>query len=317
MQKRIDPGPALSRLAEAQAGVVTAGQAETLGLGRHSRQRLLRCGRWRRLEDAVLVVHPFELEWLGYAWAGVLLGGDHSRLAGAAAGHLHGLSTVPPSAIELLTRAPVRDRGRWRFRRERVGMRSASRGSPPRTGLEDTVLDLSQYADVSEIVGWVTQAVQTHRTSADRLRRALNARTRHSRRAVLNELLGDVDDGVRSPLELRYRTDVERAHGLPQGTRQHRSRRRHLRDVVYQEQQTVVELDGRIGHEGLGRFRDMARDNVATLQGEVTLRYGFADVAGTPCAVAAQVAVVLQTRGWTGGPQRCPRCSAVPEADLA
>lgn len=317
MRERVDPGAELISLAQAQAGVVSVAQAEVLGLGRHSRQRLIRGGHWRRLEGTVLVVHPFGLDWLGHAWAGVLLGGDHARLAGEAAAHLHGLSTDSPSSIELLTRAPVRDRGRWRFRRELVGMRSASRGAPPRTGLEDTVLDLCQNADVAEIVGWVTQAVQTRRTSSARLRRALESRTRHSRRAVLTELLGDVDDGVRSPLELHYRNDVERAHGLPEGTRQHRSRRRHLRDVVYEEEQAVVELDGRIGHEGLGRFRDMARDNVATLQGEATLRFGYADVVGAPCAVAAQVAAVLQLRGWTGEPHRCPRCSAVPEAELA
>lgn len=315
MKPRVDPGPELTRLAETQAGVITVAQAEMLRVGRHSRQRLLRCGQWRRLDATVLVVHPFTLDWLGYAWAGVLLGGSDARLSGRAAGHLHGLIPDPPRSIDVLTRRPVRDRHPWSFHRELAGMRSAARGEPPRTGLEDTVLDLCQTATVEEVVGWVTQAVQTRKTSAARLRRALESRTRHGRRAVLTELLGDVEDGVRSPLELRYRNDVERAHGLPRGERQLRSRRRHLRDVVYDEQHLVVELDGRVGHEGLGRFRDMARDNYATLSGESSLRYGFADVAGSPCVVAWQVAAVLRARGWGEVPHRCPDCAAAPEVD--
>lgn len=317
MQARVDPSDDLVSLAQAQAGVVSAAQAEQLGLGRHSRQRLLSCGRWRRLEGAVYVVHPFALDWLGYAWTGILLGGGASRLAGLAAAHLHGLVATPPEVISVLAPGPVRDRHPWTFSRETVGMRAASpRASPARTALEDTVPNLCQTADVSEVVAWVTQAVQTRRTSAARLQRALDARTRHGRRAVLTELLSDVGDGVRSPLELRYLHDVERAHGLPGGHRQHSSRRRHLRDVVYEEFRLVVELDGRMGHEGLGRFRDMSRDNQATLQGETSLRFGFADVAGSPCVVAWQVAAVLAARGWSGQLRRCPHCVAVPEGDL-
>ena len=75
---------------------------------------------------------------------------------------------------------------------------------------------------------------------------------------------------------------------------------------------TVVELDGRLGHEGQGRFRDMRRDNAAALEGEQTLRYGWSDVHGEQCRVALQVAAVLSRRGWDGLPDRCPRCRAIP-----
>ena len=156
----------------------------------------------------------------------------------------------------------------------------------------------------------MTQAIQSRRTSAARLQHALEARSRHGRRALLSELLGDVALGVESPLELRYLRDVERPHGLPQGDRQHQSRSRHRRDVVYLGYRLVVELDGRLGHEGVGRFRDMERDNQATLDGEATLRYGFRDIAGLPCLVARQVGGVLMTRGWPGPFLRCPSCLA-------
>ena len=310
---RCDPSPELLSLARAQGGVVTAGQADQLGLGRHARQRLLASAQWQRLDGLVLVAHPFPVGWPGYAWAGVLLGGHGSRLAGAAAGYLHGLVDQPPGCIEVLSRRPVQDRPPWAFRRERPGVRdSRSPGDPPRTTIEDTVLDLCEGEPAQRVVHWVTQAVQTRRTTAVRLRQALERRPRHSCRRFLLELLGDVGRGAESPLELRYLRDVERAHGLPRGERQNRSGHGHRRDVVYRDYRLVVELDGRLGHEGVGRFRDMLRDNSATVDGEASLRYGHADVTGSACAVAWQVAAVLTNRGWTGVLRRCSNCSAVP-----
>ena len=79
-------------------------------------------------------------------------------------------------------------------------------------------------------------------------------------------------------------------------------------DVFYDEFGLLVELDGRLGHEGMGRFRDMRRDNPATTEGLATLRYGHADVFGLPCEVALEVATNLIRRGWTGFPTRCDHC---------
>ena len=91
---------------------------------------------------------------------------------------------------------------------------------------------------------------------------------------------------------------------------------RSVRDVLYDEYGLVVELDGRLGHEGLGRFRDMWRDNQAALEALLTLRYGSIDVCGRPCAVAAQVGAALADRGWNGVLTRCSRCRLVPDALL-
>lgn len=118
-------------------------------------------------------------------------------------------------------------------------------------------------------------------------------------------------------MELGYLHDVERAHGLPRGLRQHRlAGGRQVRDILYEQYAVVVELDGRMGHEGLGRFRDMRRDNEALLRGEVTLRYGWSDVRGRSCAVAWQVASILIGRGWPGLPCRCSRCAFKPVEEL-
>jgi len=311
VRARVDPGPELLALAAAQSGVVSVAQAESCGLGRHSRQRLVQSGQWRPLAWGVYQVHPVPLSWSGEAWAGILLGGSASRLGGLAAAHLHGLTPQPPAALQVLVpRSPrARDLPPWSFLREQPGCRDPrSPGEPPRLTLEDTVLDLCEGVDPREVVHWVTQAVQTRRTTPVRLQRALAGRSRHSRRALLAELLGDVAQGADSPLELRYLRDVERPHGLPRGERQHVSRYRHRRDVVYLAYRLVVELDGRLGHEGVGRFRDMERDNHATVDGEATLRYGHGDVAGVPCLVAQQVGGVLLAHGWPGPLLRCPNC---------
>ena len=259
MHPRSEPSPELLGLAQAQGGVVTVGQAEQLGLGRHSRARLIKAGQWQRVEGLVLAVHPFPLSWTAQTWAGVLLAGNAARLTGEAAAHLHGLTEIAPERIDVLGTYPVHDRPPWYFHRERVGARdNRSPGDPPRTTLEDTVLDLCEGADVKQVVHWLTTAVQSRRTSPARIRRALASRRRYAGRALLLEMLGDVGQGAHSPLELRYLRDVERAHGLPRGERQHTSRHRHQRDVYYERYRLVVELDGRLGHEGTGRFRDMA-----------------------------------------------------------
>lgn len=137
----------------------------------------------------------------------------------------------------------------------------------------------------------------------------MSGRGRHTCRTLLTELLTDVGEGAESPLELRYLRDVERRHGLPRGRRQRPSADRPaLRDVLYPDYAFIVELDGRKGHEGEGKFRDMRRDNAALLANLSTVRYGFGDVAGSPCEVGWEVAQLLLRRGWPGPFRRCSRC---------
>ena len=315
---RIDPPDDLLLLAAQQSWVVTAEQALGHGLTRASLKRLVDHGAWQRLARGVFLLGVGEPTWLARAWAGTLIGGDRSRLSFAAAGHLWGLVADPPRTIPVLVPwTTVLDaREPWAFRRERPGVRSdRSPGYPSRTTLEDTVIDLCSDATPRELVSFVTEAVQSRRTSAAALLVALDRRARLSQRALLKELLTDVDEGAESALELRYLHDVERRHQLPRARRQHRSaRRRAVRDLRYEKFALLIELDGRTHIPG--RFRDMERDNGALLDGEVTLRYGWADVTGRPCQVAGEVARLLTLRGWSGAMTRCSWCSNAPEGDL-
>lgn len=307
MKHRIIPSSDLRQLADLQAGVVTSSQAAQLGLTRHAVSKLVADGHWFRIAPGVLHTHWQPPPWLALAWAGVLYAEPDARIGGDAAAYLNGLTDEAPDRIVVLIPSHRRlgQRWPWTFQRERLGVRSPrSPGSPPRLTVEDTVLDLC--TDQRSAVRWITTAVQRRRTTPPRLRQAMQERTSMPARAVVSDLLTDTSAGVESPLEHRYLHRVERAHGLPRGTRQVRKgRSRGRRDIGYSEFGLLVELDGHLGHDGQGRFRDMRRDNEALMDGLVTLRYGWIDVTDDPCAVAAQVAEVMIQRGWAGMPTPC------------
>jgi hypothetical protein len=304
---------ALLRLARLQDGVVTREQALGTGFNRAGIERMLGSGAWTRLSAGCYFAASVTAPWASLAWAGVLIGGDEARLGGLAAAHLHRLTESAPESIPVLV--PMRSgvprvSGPWLFRRERPGARlPRTVGSPPRLTVEDTVLDLACGADsdVKAMVHWVTAAVQARLTTPERLRRAAAARHFMRHRRLLDDLLSDVGAGVRSPLELGYLRKVERPHELPQAARQIRRRGTEV-DVYYEEFRLLVELDGRLGHADMGRFRDMRRDNWATTDGLATLRYGSGDVFGSPCEVAREVGVNLVRRGWELGSSRCDNC---------
>lgn len=298
--------------------MVSTEQAALLQLPRASVRRLVRDGHWRRLTPGVYHLGLGDPTWLGRAWAGVLLGGSGARLSGSAAGHVWGVIDEPPDLIEVLVPQGRQLVGRdcWTFPRERSGVRSPrSPGSPPCTTMADTVIDLCAVADEPSVVDLVTRAVQGRLVTSAELLHCTRERRRLRNRASLLALLTDVHEGAESALELRYLHDVEEAHGLPIGSRQHRSRSGpEVRDVLYEDHATIVELDG-VTH-ALRRLRDLRRDNRALLDGQVSLRFGWSDVTERPCQVAWQVAAILVARGWGGLPQRCPRCIGAADADL-
>jgi very-short-patch-repair endonuclease len=188
------------------------------------------------------------------------------------------------------------------------------RSVPPSTTAAHTVLDLASEARTTrDAVGWITSAYRSQLTTPDSLEMALHSRVRLKRRRLLEALLARVPDDTESPLEVEYHLRVERAHALPRARRQVRANlggQRIRRDLDYDEFDTVVELDGRLGHDDpQHRFRDMDRDNETAVEGKCTLRYGAADVFGDPCRVARQVAGVLARAGWKGELRRCgPNC---------
>lgn len=302
----------LSRLASFQAGVVSREQALESGLSRHALPRLVRETFWRQVCRGIYLIDG-RLDWEALAWSGILVAGESSRLGGLAAGYACRLVDEAPDLIEIW----LPDRGdlprrqpasmTWCFRREAAGVRARSVGSPPRLGVENTVLDLVSASTSQQAVGWVSTAVQRRLTTPRRLLATLDQRDASRHRNLLRSVLLDVATGAESPLEVAYLRKVERAHALPRARRQAQQRGTRI-DVLYEEFGLVVELDGRLGHTGSGRFRDMARDNRSAGAGLLTLRYGWSDVDGQPCRVALQVERMLALRGWAGQLTPCLRC---------
>ena len=64
--------------------------------------------------------------------------------------------------------------------------------------------------------------------------------------------------------------------------------------MFYAGFELLVELDGRLHLVPHQRWRDLDRDNRATLRAESTLRYGWFDVTCRPCEAAVQVLQVLR-----------------------
>lgn len=289
------------RLANAQSGVLSREQVLSFDVSRHIIARLLNDDRWRMIDRGIYLTLPVEPSWLALAWAGILIGGVGARLGPNASGFLYKLVELEPIPVDVLV--PVaryaQRHGPWHFHRERAGARSAStHGSLPRLDVEATVLELCAKSTEGEIVGLISTAVQRRLTTPGRLSKALAARRRQRHRRLINDLLRDVAVGAESRLEVSYLRKVERAHGLPDGNRQ---RRRHglpyFTDVGYDDYALLIELDGRVGHEGTDRFRDMERDNRFALVDWTTLRYGWYDVVERPCEVAAQVAQPPDVQG--------------------
>jgi very-short-patch-repair endonuclease len=242
--------------------------------------------------------------------AAVLFAGPDAVLSHETAAELVGLEARPEQSIHVTVpagRIPAVRPGLVVHRSRNVAGTRHPALEPPRTRIEETIVDLTQTSrDLDAAVGWLIRAVASRRTTPARLLAALTSRRRVRWRRELTDALSDVADGCHSLLELRYARRVERDHRLPRGERQHR-RGATYEDVAYPEFGTSVELDGKVGHVAEHAFRDHRRDNAVVLAGDRVLRYGFADVTQRPCVVAAEVAKVLRAAGWSSEPRECGR----------
>ena len=304
---------------ERQAGVVSRQQLLRWGWTSEEIQGQVRARRWRRMHRGVYSTATGRPTREASLWAALLACGDGAVLCGRTAAELWGFGSDSPAifvAIPLASRIRRMVGVHVRHMID-LDVRVHRRFEPPRTTVEDTVLDLvDESADDSEAVGWLTRVLQNRKTTPEQLLASSLRRTRLRRRALVDATCGYHRDGVTTPLEIGWVRRVERPHGLPRGTRQVRGAvdgRSVFRDVAYEEYGLFVELDGRLGHEtAADAFRDMHRDNAAVLVGRATLRFGWTAVMSRSCVAAGQVAGALRARGWTGQLRECgPDCTAV------
>jgi hypothetical protein len=301
-----------------QEGVLARRHVLESGLDDLHLARMLRRREWARVFRGVYVDHTGALTWLQRAWAATLLH-EPAALAGRSALRAHGIAMgSPDDDIELVIPChrrvddpPGVRTSRARDFREIV--HPALR--PSRMRIEPAALMVaSRVTREDAAVAVLSDVCQQGRTTPARLLAALDSRPRLERRRLLRCVLDDVASGSYSALERRYLTRVERPHGLPTGARQRRvtpGRTVQYRDVEYVGLATVVELDGRLGHEAArDRWLDLDRDISSLLIGDVTVRLGWGQVL-EPCRAAISVGRLLVARGWPDRPRRCePSCPA-------
>jgi len=299
-------------LLRCQRGVLTRAQARDAGLTDKAIAVRLHSGRWQRLHTAVYATFSGEPSRDCWLWAAVLRAGPGAALSHQTAAELYGLLTNPAPVIHVTVpggRRINRPPGIVVHYSGRLGQSRHPALTPPRTRIEDTVLDLVEVSPSrDEAVSLILRASASRRTTPERILAAMQRRAKMPRRAVLLQALGAAKDGAHSLLEFRYVTRVERPHGLPPGHRQHRVRRsgqNQYQDVSHDEYALVVELDGRPAHPEWFRWADIRRDNASGATGQVTLRYGWDDVTGHPCRTALEVAAALREHGWSGVLRRC------------
>jgi predicted transcriptional regulator of viral defense system len=308
-----DISAAAAGIARRQAGAISRRQLLDAGLTSQVIATRLERGRWQQLYRGVYAVFsgpPPRQTWL---WAAVLRAGPGAVLSHLTAAELHGLLDAPAEVIFVTVPSTrrvsipgllVRTSGR-------IEETKQPGGEPPRTSVEETVLDLIELAvTFDDACGWITRACGRRLTTGERLRAAVAARRKMRWRAGLGDIVAAAGDGIHSVLEYRYLRDVERAHGLPRSSHQVRvviDGKVAYRDVYYEKYRLAVELDGRLAHPDDERWRDSLRDNKANARGIATARYGWRDVHGHACETAVLQAQILQQRGWRGTPRPCSR----------
>jgi hypothetical protein len=305
-------GEQLNQLLEQQHGMISAGQLTAAGVARSYAHERVLARRWQRPHYGVYAAFSGPLSRTATIWAALLRCGPTAVASHQTAAELDGLSELEDERVHVTVAVTHRVYGRPSGIRvhyaHRLPRTRHPAKSPPRTRLDETVLDLVDSArSPREAARWIVAAIQRRLTDPSHVAVALALRKKIKWRAMAESMLLDASDGAHSMLEVEHLRRVERAHRLPTGTRQRRiaGRRVIWIDVDYVEYATRVELDGRVGHQEDGAFRDRRRDNDGVVGGQATLRYGHPEVFGSPCDIAAEQAVVLQDRGWPGEPRPC------------
>jgi hypothetical protein len=311
----------LSALVRIQHGVFSRKQALRAGFTRNAIDARVRHRTWRSIHPGVYTTLTGEPGTHARLWAVLLYAGRGAVLSHETAAWLHGLErgTRRRRADEQVdvihVTIPIERRvagipGVQLHRSARVFRAALADTDPPRTRLEDTLLDLTDTARTfDDACGWVIAAVSQELTDESRLLAAMARRSKMRWRAELREVVAASMAGDHSVLEFRYTRDVERRHGLPEARRQVPFRtpdgRRGRHDRAYIDYRVIIEIDGRVGHEGENVRQDRARDRAAAVAGKQTLRFGSTEVWDKPCDTAVEVALVLRDRGWTGRPRPC------------
>lgn len=289
---RVDDG--WRGLADTQESVVSRRQLRGLGWTPDDVDTAVRGGRWRVLGGGVYVTHTGPLIPSARAWAVVLRCGPAAALASRSALAAWG---VPLRDVDSRTHVAVPHSRFPRVpgtvclhRRADHLARLHHPAAPLRQTVEAALVEaVAEDPRPEAVIEVVFATLGTRLTAPALLLAELESRVRLPGRPLLEALLADAHVGVASRLELEYLRNVHRRHRLPPAEFNAPARvrgRRIYQDVRYRG--LVVELDGATYHAA-SQVADRSRDNAGVIAGDRTLRFGWTEIACTPCEVAATV----------------------------
>jgi hypothetical protein len=305
-----------------QDGVIGRTQALEFGLSSHSMRHRARMGEWQRIQRGVYATFSGEVTRESQLWAALLRAGPGAVLSHQTAAELYGLVKQPGSLIHVTVPATSNPAKSGRIsgvvvHRSRILDRIRHPVLlPPRTRIEDTVLDLIEgMDDPADRYDLICRAIGGRLTTAARLRLALTKRKRFRDRPEAESALRDAGQGALSNLERWYLRGVERRHMLPVPIRQARIKvggQSIYLDNLYEGYLVCVELDGAAAHPAGEQWRDRRRDRRNLATGKiVTMRFGYSDLSTerAQCQTAGELARVLRDRGPRAGVScRLPGC---------
>lgn len=343
-EERLSPGrhDEWRALLRAQHGVVHVRQLRAFSISRGVIQANLDAQRWRRVLRGVYATFTGPLNYAAKVAAALLYGGPSAVLSHRTAaqawqtgGNRHGPHTddagvgeaddggesgavdiTVPYGHSAISQPPL-----VRVHRSRAMRYVTSRSYPERTTRVATLVDTAvAQPDASAAATRLITLAGRWPVPVRRLWRHLERRPPYRYRRALNQAVRLVAGGIHSALEHEYHQRVEVAHGLPEGRRQQPvtvDGRTLYEDVTYDHlgAPLTVRTDGRTWHATPGvAFRDRRRDNAAELAGRSRLIYGWNEVRHDPCAVASEIATILQRHDVSFNPTSCARCQADPAA---
>lgn len=174
---------------------------------------------------------------------------------------------------------------------------------PRRTRMARSLIDAASWMATDRgAMAVLAAGVQQKKTRVADLREVLDRLATISRRALMREILGDIEGGAQALSELDFTRAVIRQFRLPEpsrqvGRRDSRGRQRWI-DVLFDEWKVVVEIDGAQHLEPLEQWDDMDRDNDLTIDGYRVLRFPAWLVRKDPEFVARKILAALRKAGY-------------------
>ena len=195
-----------------QAGVLTRTQALRIGVSPDAVRARLRAGHWQRLQRGVYAMFTGEPGWEAQLWAALRRAGPDAVLSHYTAAELARITDQRSSAVHVTVPrqqhvTPIR--GVVLHRSSRIELARHIGTLPPRTGIEETTLDLTQCSPtLDDALAWLARACGARLTTAALLRATMDSRVRVRWRRELALALDDIGDGAHSILELDRKSVV-------------------------------------------------------------------------------------------------------------